>query len=139
MEEEMFHRFTFLVEKGKVKEFVQAIGDSNTIYVDEEEARKQGFRNIPVPPTFGTVIEMWAGLDFEDLISKFNLNILRVLHGEQSYEYKGQLCVGDEITGETTVIDRYEKKKMTFLKLKTTYTNQFGDEVLVAKSLIIER
>lgn len=139
MEEKVFDSFSFTIETGKIKEFVQAIGDTNPIYVDENEAHKQGLRNIPIPPTFSTVIEMWAGLDFEDLIEKLNLNGLRVLHGEQSYEYKGQICAGDKITAVTSLIDTYEKKQMKFFTLETTYTNQLDEEVLVATSVIIER
>ncbi len=53
-----FGPFTFEIEKGKIKEFAMAIGDPNPLYQTGDA----------LPPTFGTVIELWGGLDFFELI-----------------------------------------------------------------------
>jgi len=134
-----FEEFTFTIERGKIREFAKAIGDDNPIYYDIEAAKKAGFRDIPIPPTFPTVIEMWAGADFDQLIQLLNLNPLKVLHGEQKYEYFGDICAGDEITGRTTVINAENKKEMNFITLQTNYKNKDGQTVLVAQSVVIEK
>jgi hypothetical protein len=38
-------RFDFIVERGKVKEFCLAIGETNPIYFNLEEARKAGYED----------------------------------------------------------------------------------------------
>lgn len=134
-----FEPFTFTIERGKIREFAMAIGDQNPIYYDIKVAQKEGFRDIPIPPTFPTVIEMWGGADFDTLIQLLHLNPLKVLHGEQKYEYLGEICAGDVITGKTSVIKAEAKKGMKLFTLQTNYTNQNTQKVLVSLSVIIER
>lgn len=134
-----FEAYQFTVEKGKIKEFVLAIGDDNPIYVDSEAARQAGFRDIPMPPTFATAIDLWAGTDFESIAKLLEMNPLKVLHGEQSYEYLRDICAGDEIFAKTTVIDAEVKKGMNLFTTETVYKNQEDEKVLVANAIIIER
>jgi len=133
-----FHVQPFTVERGKIKEFAMAIGDDNPIYYDVEKAKEQGFRDIPIPPTFPTVMEMWSGLDFETLIRELDLDPLMVLHGEQEYEYLEDICAGDEITCTAKVISHVEKRRMTFITIENLFSRD-GKIVLIARSNIIER
>lgn len=134
-----FPAFTYEIERGKIAEFVKAIGDDNPIYTDTEAARAAGFRDIPIPPTFATVMEMWAGADFDTLTQILQLNPLHVLHAEQSYRYHGDICVGDRLRGTTQVIQVREKAGLKLITLETTYTNQDDALVLVATAVLIER
>ncbi|MFZ5867592.1 MAG: FAS1-like dehydratase domain-containing protein, partial [Thermodesulfobacteriota bacterium] len=43
--------FTWEVERGKIRELVQAIGDLNPIYSDKEAAMEEGYEDVVVPPT----------------------------------------------------------------------------------------
>ena len=45
-----FNAFTTTVEAGKIRLFCKAIGEEDPIYVDEEAAKKAGYRAIPAPP-----------------------------------------------------------------------------------------
>lgn len=134
----IFNVQSFIVERGKIKEFAIAIGDNNPIYYDVEKAKEQGFRDIPIPPTFPTVIEMWSGLDFETLIQELELNPLMVLHGEQEYEYMEDICAGDVINCTAKVISHVEKRRMNFITIENQFTRD-GKIVLIARSNIIER
>ncbi|KQL54014.1 hypothetical protein AN964_11230 [Heyndrickxia shackletonii] len=129
---------SFTVERGKIKEFAMAIGDENPLYYDVGAAKEQGFRDIPIPPTFPTVIEMWSGLDFETLIRELELNPLKVLHGEQEYEYFDDICAGDEISCTAKVISHIEKRRMNFITIENQFSRD-GKIVLIARSNIIER
>ncbi|WP_347551696.1 MaoC family dehydratase N-terminal domain-containing protein [Pseudalkalibacillus hwajinpoensis] len=131
--------FTFSVEGGKIREFVKAIGDSNPLYTDIEVAREKGYRDLPVPPTFPTVIDMWGGADFETLIALLEVNPLKVLHGEQSYDYRKTICAGDVITAVMKVVDQKEKSGMKLFTLETTYQDERNETVLLATSVVIER
>ena len=46
-----FPPYEFHVERGKIREFADAIEDPNPIYRDPAYAAKQGFAGIPAPPT----------------------------------------------------------------------------------------
>lgn len=134
-----FPPFTLTVERGKIKEFAKAIGDDNPIYYDPVEAQKQGYRDVITPPTFGTVIDLWGGSDFHKMCSFLNINPVMVLHGEQEYEYFGEINPGDEIVGTTSVAGYHEKKNMNLFILVTNYVDQKGDLVMKCRKTIIER
>lgn len=131
--------FTFTVERGKIREFAKAIGDDNPIYHDVDFAKENGCRDLPAPPTFATVIDMWGGASFEDLIALLEVDPLKVLHGEQSYEYMEPICAGDAITAVMKVVDQKEKGGLTLFTLETLYRNEHNDNVLRARSIVIER
>jgi acyl dehydratase len=138
-----FPSYTFVVERGKIKEFAQAIGDPNPVYTDKEYAVKQGYRDVIASPTFATVIDMWGGSDFEATCKALELNPVMVLHGEQEYEYFQEINPGDEITARSKVLNVTRKEgkagAMNILTMQTTYTNQRGEKVLVCRSVIVER
>jgi acyl dehydratase len=46
--------FVVEVEKGAIRKFADAIGDSNPLYRDEAYARCHGYDGIVAPPTFAT-------------------------------------------------------------------------------------
>lgn len=134
-----FATYSYTVERGKIKEFAQAIGDDNSIYFSVEAAKSAGFRDVPIPPTFATAIDMWAGPDFEQLIAALEINPLKVLHGEMQYTYVGDICAGDTIHCNSKVIEVYEKRKMNLFTIETKYKNQHDELVLIARSVVIER
>lgn len=134
-----FKPYSYSVERGKIKEFAQAIGDNNSIYYSVEAAQKCGFRDVPVPPTFATAIDMWAGPDFEQLMEALEINPLKVLHGEMQYTYVGDICAGDTIHCTSKVIEVIEKRNMNLFTIETKYKNQHNAIVLISKSVLIER
>ncbi|PIC67914.1 hypothetical protein CSV71_03460 [Sporosarcina sp. P21c] len=119
--------FTYTIEKGKIKELAIALGDQKESYLNGDA----------VPPTFSTVIEFWG--DPTSISKVLDLNLSKVLHGEQSYEYVGTLKVGDEIIVHTVVEKAFAKATMNFIVLKKEFLNQHGELVLIGRSTIIER
>ena len=119
--------YTFKVEKGKIKELALAIGDLREEYLNGEA----------ILPTFPTVIDFWGGgASTSDLLG---LNVKKVLHGEQEYEYLGEMKPGDEITVTGVVEKVYTKAAMNFVILKKEFVNQNGETVLISRSTVIER
>jgi hypothetical protein len=58
MKEEITHHYKpFEIERGKIKTFAKVLGLKNSIYFSQEEAQRQGYRDVVAPPTFPTVIE----------------------------------------------------------------------------------
>ncbi len=131
------------VERGKIREFALAIGDTNPIYHDREEARKAGYRDCPAPPTFLTVPMLWSG-SMPVMIDALKINFFMVLHGEEEYEYYGDLYPGDVITGTPRVTKMEEKtsksgSKMDMITVEVLYTNQMNERVARSRSLLVER
>jgi len=138
-----FEEYSFPVEQGKIKEFVQAIGDTNPVYVSSEVAKQQGYRNVITPPTFGSCIEFWGGPGFEVLMKKLEVNPVMILHAEQDFEYLGEINPGDVITAKTKISNVFHKEgkagAMNFITLETSYFNQKVEKVLVSHMVIVER
>jgi acyl dehydratase len=94
---------------------------------------------VPIPPTFLTVVEFWNDKDFYQMLSELELNIPKILHGEQEYQYLGQICAGDTISGKAEVVAAIQKKDMVFITIETVFVNQFQEPVLKGRSTLIER
>lgn len=119
--------FTFRVEPGKIKEMALAIGDLKEEYLKGEK----------VMPTFPTVIDFWGnGVSTSAVIG---LNMKKVLHGEQEYEYVGEIRPGDLITVKGVIEDAYTKAAMNFIIVKKEFYNEEGKLVLISRSTTIER
>lgn len=100
---------TVEVEKGRLRFFAKAIGETNPIYTDEKAARAAGYASLPAPPTFAFCLEMEKPNPFEDL-EAMGVDLGKVLHAEQSFHYHAPICAGDSLTFETQVSDIYDKK-----------------------------
>jgi acyl dehydratase len=131
------------VERGKIREMAQAIGDPNPIYVDREEARKQGYRDCPAPPTFLTVPMFWTS-SMPMLINDLKINFFMVLHGEEGYEYYQDIYPGDVVTGIPRVVSVEEKvgrlgSRMDMVTVEILWSNQNGEKVAKSRTVMVER
>ena len=135
-----YPRFVFEVEKGRILQFADAIRDPNPIYRDTAVARAAGYRAIPAPPTFGYVAVMDHDQSF-GLLRDLKVVILRVLHGEQWFTYQRPIYAGDLLTGETKVLDIYDKKggALDFIVSETSLSNQTGERVCDMRTVIVVR
>jgi len=147
-----FPKYTMKVEKAKIIEFALAVSlrqkkeDINPIYYDEEAAKKAGYKGIPVPPTFMTSFFFWTGGGLAEIVSVLGMDISKVLHSEEEYEYLGQIYAGDIITREMKVTQIYQRGKkqragmfVNVVVLETIVTNQQGETVGKVRSLMMER
>ena len=125
-----------VVERGKIMEFARAILDDNPVYFGE---------NAPAPLTLTMATAHWpsgsggGGVKLADL----GLDLLRVLHAGQEYEYLGEIKAGDSLTSRSVISDVSEKEgkrggTMTFITSETTFTNQSGEDVLKARTILVQ-
>lgn len=133
-----FPAYSFAIERGKIKEFSLAIGDQKQIYLDPLKAAEEGYPDVAAPPTFGAAIDLWGGSGFMEMCSVLGVNPVKVLHGEQEYQYFGDIVAGDVIKAETTVVDFSEKSKMYLVTLETVYTNQKNELVQKCRKVVVE-
>jgi len=130
---------TIHIEYGKIREFAKSIKDPNPIYHDPEYAKKE-VGGVMAPPTFLMTLAHW---DDGEGRPHVKMDLRRVLHGEQEFEYLKPIYAGDVLTAVTRVTDVYEKSGsrggiMTFAIMETEYKNQRGDLVARTRSTTIE-
>ena len=91
------------------------------------------------PPTFLFSVGM-ADPDFFE-IRKLGINLGKILHATQSFEYGEPIRSGDRITLRRKLADRFEKKggALEFLVLECEGFNQRGESVGRMTSTIVER
>ena len=135
-----FTPVTARVEQGRLRYFVNTIGERNPIYRDAEVARTQGYSAIPAPPTYLFCLEMLDSDDPFEFLTELEINLTRILHGEQSFTYHAPVVVGDTITFRSRVTGVTDKKggAMTMVVLVTEVTNQHGVRVAeTARTVVV--
>ena len=130
---------TMHVERGKIREFAQAIKDDDPLYFDDDAAREAG--GIMPPVTFLQTISHWDQTGASRPRLPFDLK--RVLHGEQEYEFLKPIHAGDVLTATSRIVDVYDKPgkrggSMNFVVTETAYTNAQGELVARARHITIE-
>ncbi|HEX7522114.1 MAG TPA: MaoC family dehydratase N-terminal domain-containing protein [Acidimicrobiia bacterium] len=95
-----------VIERGPVRVFAEAVGDSDDVYKGDA---------APVPPTFPFVMPYWGSLGTGGAggvpIEKLRGPGRAILHGEQAFEYSRWPKVGDVLEGTTVITDVYEKQR----------------------------
>jgi acyl dehydratase len=130
-----FPPFEFRVERGKIREFADAIGDPNPIYRDPDHAGA-----IVAPPTFLRTFLYEPRASAEALKVK---DWSYIVHGEQEFEYFAPIHAGDVLTGEERIVSVTEKESRRAGKLhigviETVFRNQRGEKVQVARRTLVE-
>jgi acyl dehydratase len=69
---------------------------------------------------------------------------MRVIHGEEEYQYQAPIYPGDLLTGVTTIVEgktRHGKdgSSMDIVTTETHYTNQQERAVLTARTTLVVR
>jgi len=138
-----FPPFTIEVERGKIRELALAIGDDNPIYQSKEAAQAEGYSDVPLYPTAPTMFALWGNRKMVDQLADLGINLMRVLHAEEGYEYLGPIYPGDKLTGDMKLVDAKSRQtpsgSMDFLVIEIDYTNQHGALVLKARESLIVR
>ena len=116
------------IEKGMIRRFVQAIGDPNPLWQDEEYANQNRYGGVIAPPNF------IHSVGFEQFVEQ----ALPLISGERALSASSEIeCYqpvrpGDTITATLQLSDVRERQgKMRFMPFDTTYKNQRQE--LVAK------
>jgi acyl dehydratase len=125
------------VERGHIRRFAEAVGDSNPIYVDEAAARAAGHPRIPAPPTFAIALRA------NDPRGGIELDWRKLLHGEQELIFARPLYAGDRLTLVGRIADAAVKQTksgvMDIMVLETVATDGDGARVFTARSTVLVR
>ena len=129
---------TVEVAPKEVRRFVDTIGEPNPIYRDRAAAVAAGFPGIPLPPTFGFSL-MLDRPDPFGFLPMLGIDIRKMLHAEQRFDYHAPLVTGEPITLTDRVAERYEKKggKLEFWALDTEARRADGTLALTMRRMMV--
>jgi acyl dehydratase len=136
-----FTPVTARVEPGRLRYFLNTIGERNAVYRDEAAARAQGYPAAPIPPTYLFCLELMDAERPFEFLTELGIDLARVLHGEQRFTYRAPVIVGDTLTFKSRVSDVTDKKggAMTMVVVETEVTNQHGAHVADTARTIVVR
>ena len=117
--------FTYEVGLEKIREYANAVGESNPVHHDPEAARQAGFRNVVAPPMFCVVYSAGA-MAPAILDPELGINLMMMVHGSQEFECGEPVVAGDVITTEAKVKDVYDKNGMKFYVFESESKNKDG-------------
>ncbi|MDA8369189.1 MAG: MaoC family dehydratase N-terminal domain-containing protein [Nocardiopsaceae bacterium] len=131
---------TMDVERGRLRSFAKAIGETNQIYFDVDIAREAGYPDIPAPPTFLCAL-MLERPDPFDWLADLGVELQRILHGEQKFTYHAMVYAGSRLTARSRIVDVYAKKggALEFIVRETEVTNGDGTKVAELNDVVIVR
>jgi acyl dehydratase len=129
---------TLAVERDHVDRFAQSIGEDAAVFRDPEAARAAGYPEQLAPPTFVTTMQIMASaLVAAD--QELGLDYTRVLHGEQEYEWRRPVHVGDELTATPRIADVSGRGPLEFLVVESEIKDAAGETVVVARTTLLSR
>ena len=128
-----FTPVTARVEPGRLRFFLDTLGERNPVYRNEAAA--------PVPPTYLFCLEMMDASEPFEFLNALDIDLARVLHGEQRFDYHAPVVVGDTLTFRSRVESVTDKKggAMTLIVVETAVTNQNGAHVADTSRTIVVR
>lgn len=121
--------FMVTVNPERLARFADAIGEQDPLY-----------RDCIAPPTFLKVLE---GEDNSSrrILDALDVELPRVLHAEQQFDYLVPIRAGDELKVERRVADLYDKKggEMEFIVIETTFTAASGMLAARSRQIVLVR
>ncbi len=126
------------VDRDRVTRFAEAIGDDDPRSLDPEAARAEGFPEQVAPPTFPTVLGILASAQVV-VDPELGVDYSRVVHGEQEFEWRRPIVVGDALRATPRIADIYIRGPNEFLVIEAEVRDADGEVVCVARSTLLSR
>ena len=120
---------TYVVGQEKIKEYAHAVGDLNPLYIDSEFAKKSKYGCIIAHAMF-VVVYAKEAMDNLFLDKELNLNMSRLVHGEQEFDFHIIVKSNDTIQTTGKIKTIYNKGTNDFVELETKSYNQ-NNELIV--------
>ncbi len=136
----------FELGKELIRRLVQAVGDSNPLWQDEEYAQKAQYGGIVAPPWLLCALMTVSLPDSRpgsvlSLVPEIPPPRKHILAGGGEWEFSLPLRLGDIITSRSKLANVFEREgkvgKMLFFVYETSYTNQRGEVVARSSSTLI--
>jgi acyl dehydratase len=123
-----FPPFTYAVGREKVREYANAVGETNPLHLDPTVAREAGYGDVVAPPMFAVV---YSGPAVAPAIfdPDVGLNFAMMVHGSQEFVWGPVVVAGDEITTTASVKDISARDGKGFYVFESISTRADGETV----------
>ncbi len=129
---------TLTVERDQVRQFADAIREDAAIFRDPQSGKGAGYAEQVAPPTFVTKVQIMSSAQVV-LDQDLGLNYMMVVHGEQEFEWRRPLVVGDVLTAVPRIADIYAKGPNEFLVIEAEVKDSSGETVAVSRTTLLSR
>jgi acyl dehydratase len=133
-----YPELTFEVERDRVNQFAMAVGEDDARFTDPQTARAEGFPEQLAFPTFPTVLQILTSAQVV-VDEQLGLDYSRVVHGEQAYEWRRPIVVGDRLRVAPRIADVYAKGPNEFLVIEAEIVDDGGEVVCVGRTTLLSR
>jgi acyl dehydratase len=118
----------YAVGREKIKEYANAVGETNPVHLDVSAAREAGYADVVAPPMFAVVYSSPAvGPPIFD--PELEINFAMMVHGGQEFEWGPVVVAGDEITTTVSVKDISDRAGLGYYVFESISNNQRGEQV----------
>ena len=126
------------VGREKIREFAEAVGDSNPVYVDTEAAKALGYSDVIAPPTFPFLLTYRAA---DQVVNdpELGLDFSRVVHGDQRFSYSRPVRAGDRLTVTCTIDSIKSLAGNDVLSVRGEVHDESGEHVVTAQMMLVSR
>jgi acyl dehydratase len=128
----------YRVGREKIREFAEAIGATDPEYLDPAAAQALGHPDVIAPPTFPVLITMPVSkivTDDPDL----GMDYLRLVHGDQRFEYVRPVRAGDELICRPTVEKVTSRAGLDSVTIRLEIESVTGDRVVTVWSRLVSK
>ena len=128
----------FPVTSELIREYCNAIGETNPLYIDQEAAKAAGYSGMLAPPAICAVFIRQV------TIPEFKINFGKSrFHAGQMMESLAPVVAGDSLHATSFLKEVYPKTgrtgTMVFMVWETDFTNQRGEKVAAVQESFVAR
>lgn len=126
------------VGREKIREFAEAIGDTNPVYSDPGAAAAFGHSDVIAPPTFPFVITYKAAGQVV-LDPELGLDYTRVVHGDQKFRYTRPVRAGDRLAVTVAIDSIKSLAGNDVIDVRGDVHDERGEHVVTALMKLVAR
>lgn len=139
---------TYEVSKEDIKKLAIAIGDLNPLYMDEEAAARTRYGGVIGHPlqffvtVYGLLPASDLGPEGRPNFRRLPIDYTEILFGGAEIEFVKPIRPGDFVTATRKITEMSDKESskrgwIAPITFETTYTNQKGEVVAIAKEITL--
>ncbi|PWI43647.1 MaoC family dehydratase N-terminal domain-containing protein [Streptomyces sp. ICBB 8177] len=126
------------VGREKIREFAEAIGETDPAYLDPEAARALGHPDVIAPPTFPFAITYRAAAQVvQD--PELKLDFSRVVHGDQKFTYTRPVTAGDLLSVTVSIESIKSMAGNDLITVRGEVSDADGAHVVTSMMMLVVR
>lgn len=129
---------TYEVGREKIREFADAVGDTNAAFHDVDAARALGNSDLVAPPTFAVVVTRGPQIVVID-DPELGLDFTRVVHGDQKFHFTRPIVAGDVLATTSSVSSARTVAGNDILTIRSDVADESGAPVVSVFATLVAR